>query len=78
MKNCGYCGGHCTRDCGTKFQTVEELHAGRRLVVRQVLMQIQGDVAVRDVDGIVRANHVENCACDTNDLTPVKIMYACF
>ena len=59
--------GHCTGDCGTEFQTVEELQAGRRLIVRQVLVQVKGDVAVRDVDGIIRADDVENCACNTNE-----------
>jgi len=41
---------------------VQQLHARGGLVVRQVLVQVEGDVAVGDVDGVVGADHVENGA----------------
>ncbi len=55
-------GGRCTGDFGAELQAVQQLHARGGLVVREVLVQVQSDVAVRDIDGVVRADHVENGA----------------
>jgi hypothetical protein len=51
---------------------MKQLNARRRLVVRQVLVQLERHVAVRDVDGVVRADHIENGACATAGAESVR------